>query len=84
MNILCIKFQVLRLASRYNDEDETVTIANNLILNKHHLESGGFGPLTHSIFKFAKALHALEVDQTEYALLSAICLISGGILLARS
>ena len=57
---------------------ETILFSNNLNLGPKQLESGGFGTLTEGIFKFAKSMHQLEVDTTEYAILCAMCLLSGG------
>ena len=75
--------QILRLGSRYtkpeSDEgDETLTFSNGLTLTKQQLECGGFGTLTEAVLKFLRSLHDMECDDTEFALLSAVCLISGG------
>ena len=47
-------------------------------VTKEQLHSGGFGSLTDTIFRFARSLKQLEIDDTEYAALCSICLISGG------
>lgn len=54
--------------------------SNGLWVNKEQLQQGGFGTLTSTIFNFAQSLKGMDSDETEFALLSAICLISGGIL----
>lgn len=73
----CMEILVLRLGSRYSELEDTITFANGLTLNRDQLEAGGFGALTDTIFRFTQSLHHMEVDQIEFALLSAICLVSG-------
>ncbi|ELU07684.1 hypothetical protein CAPTEDRAFT_168520 [Capitella teleta] len=73
----CLEILVLRLGSRYHEDDETITFTNGLTLTRQQLEEGGFGTLTDTILRFAKSLQQMQVDTTEYALLSAICLLSG-------
>ncbi|KAK2170940.1 hypothetical protein NP493_1124g00027 [Ridgeia piscesae] len=73
----CLEILVLRLSSRYSCDDDTLTFSSGLTLTRHQFEVGGFGTLTDTIFQFAGSLHQLDVDTTEYALLSAISLISG-------
>ncbi|KAI0240713.1 Retinoic acid receptor alpha [Lamellibrachia satsuma] len=73
----CLEILVLRLSSRYSCDDDTLTFSSGLTLTRHQFEVGGFGTLTDTIFQFAASLHQLDVDTTEYALLSAISLISG-------
>ena len=51
---------------------------DGLSLDRQQLHSGGFGSLTDTIFQFANSLKTMDVDETEYAVLAAICLISGG------
>ena len=70
--------QILRLASRYNAECDTITFCNDMALSRHQMETGAFGSLSHAIFNFCYSLKHLSVTDTELALLSAICLISGG------
>ncbi len=69
---------MLRLGSRYNEEEDIIQFSNGVSLTREQLEAGGFGSLTDTIFRFSRSLAQMDVDQTEFALLSAICLISGG------
>ncbi len=69
---------MLRLGSRYNEEEDIIQFSNGVSLTRDQLEAGGFGSLTDTIFRFSRSLAQMDVDQTEFALLSAICLISGG------
>lgn len=55
-----------------------MVFSGGLCLDKQRLQSGGFGTLTETIFSFAAALKSMDVDETEFAALSAVCLISGG------
>jgi hypothetical protein len=47
-------------------------------LDRQQLQHGGFGSLTDTIFSFASSLKIMEVDDLEYAALSAVCLVSNG------
>ena len=68
----------MRYNANSDPDEETMTFSNGLTLTRKQLEVGGFGALTETIFRFARSLHQMELDNTEYALLSAICLASGG------
>lgn len=56
-----------------------MTFSDGLTLNRTQMHNAGFGPLTDLVFAFAGQLLPLEMDDTETGLLSAICLICGGI-----
>lgn len=72
-------FQILRICTRYTPEQDTMTFSDGLTLNRTQMHNAGFGPLTDLVFTFANQLLPLEMDDTETGLLSAICLICGGI-----
>src|SRR4029434_11267944 len=59
-------------------EQDTMTFSDGLTLNRTQMHNAGFGPLTDLVFAFAGQLLPLEMDDTETGLLSAICLICGG------
>ena len=63
---------------RYELDTDTMQFPKGTALTREQLEKGGFGPLTSTIFSFAAGLKRMKADQTEYAMLSSICLISGG------
>ena len=44
------------------------------------MHNAGFGPLTDLVFAFANQLLPLEMDDAETGLLSAICLLCGGMM----
>lgn len=68
----------MRLSARYDADLDSMVFMNGVTLNKDQLQQGGFGNLTGTIFSFAASLKAMSTDETEFAILSAICLISGG------
>ena len=70
--------QILRISSRFNIDDGSVTFTSGLQLSQDQLKNGGFGGLLETILQFATAITKLKIDETEVSLLSAICLISGG------
>ncbi|XP_021341357.1 retinoic acid receptor alpha-A-like isoform X1 [Mizuhopecten yessoensis] len=73
----CLEIMILRLCSRYNLDQDVMMFSGGLTLDRDQLQNGGFGSLTETIFKFASSLKMLEIDDMEFAVLSAVCLISG-------
>ncbi|XP_046377647.1 retinoic acid receptor RXR-alpha-A-like isoform X1 [Haliotis rufescens] len=73
----CLEIMILRLSARYDAALDSMVFMNGVTLNKDQLQQGGFGNLTGTIFSFAASLKAMSTDETEFAILSAICLISG-------
>ena len=71
-------FQILRLCSRYDHVDDSFSFSNDLKLSSARLEVGGLGALTMTVCQLAQSLHQLDLDTTEYAILCAMCLLSGG------
>ena len=69
---------MLRLSSNYNEDEDKIQFSNGVGLTRDQIEAGGFGTLTDTIFRFSRSLAQMDVDDTEFSLLSAICLISGG------
>lgn len=55
-----------------------MTFSDGLTLNRTQMHNAGFGPLTDLVFAFANQLLPLEMDDAETGLLSAICLLCGG------
>ena len=77
--MFCDCVQVLRISHRYNMETDMIQFATGKWLDREAVQNGGFGAdLTSAIFNFSRSLKALICDETEFALLSAICLMSGG------
>lgn len=73
----CLEIMILRLCSRYDLDKDVMLFNGGLSLDREQLQKGGFGTLTDTIFRFASSLKVLNIDEMEYAVLSAICLISG-------
>lgn len=71
--------QILRICTRYTPDQDTMTFSDGLTLTRTQIHNAGFGPLTDQVFTFAGQLLPLEMDDTESGLLSAICLVSGGL-----
>lgn len=72
----CLEIMILRLSSRYDVEKDVMCFTGGVTLNRQQLQNGGFGTLTDTIFSFASSLKSMEVDDLEYAALSAVCLVS--------
>lgn len=66
---------VLRLCARYDCSKDTMTFSDGLTLNRAQMHNCGFGPITETVYEFAKKLLPLNIDETEIALLSALCII---------
>lgn len=75
---MCYLFQILRLSSRYDLDSDTMVFSGGLNVTRQQLESAGFGTLTDTIFRFARSLREMDVDEMELAALCSICLMSGG------
>ncbi|XP_053385526.1 retinoic acid receptor gamma-like isoform X2 [Mercenaria mercenaria] len=73
----CLEIMILRLSSRYDIESDTMVFSGGLNVTRQQLESAGFGSLTDTIFRFARSLREMDVDEMELATLCSICLISG-------
>ncbi|XP_076454465.1 retinoic acid receptor alpha-like isoform X1 [Babylonia areolata] len=73
----CLEIMILRICERYSVERDMVHFADGTWLRQEEVEQGGFGPLTSTIFSLARSLHGLRCDQTEFAMLAGVCLISG-------
>nr|AIB06349.1 retinoic acid receptor [Nucella lapillus] len=73
----CLEIMILRICERYSVERDMVHFADGTWLRQEEVEQGGFGPLTAKIFHLARQLHSLRCDQTEFAMLGSVCLISG-------
>ncbi|PVD38597.1 hypothetical protein C0Q70_01213 [Pomacea canaliculata] len=74
----CLEILILRISYQYCADKDMIRFSSGLWLNRESLQQGGFGPLASTIFGFAQSLKALDTDEAEFAMLSAICLISGG------
>ncbi|XP_013406616.1 retinoic acid receptor gamma [Lingula anatina] len=73
----CLEIIILRMCSKFEVNPETMIFSNGLKLSKEEFRDCGFGSLTETIFSFASSLRNMDTDDAEYAMLAAICLISG-------
>nr|BAN82614.1 retinic acid receptor-like protein [Reishia clavigera] len=73
----CLEIMILRICNCYDMEKDMIQFSNGSLLSRDELQQGGFGLLTNTIFSFARSLKSMDTDETEFAMLSAICLLSG-------
>nr|ALQ43970.1 retinoic acid receptor [Patella vulgata] len=73
----CLEIMILRLSYRYDPDLDSMVFSNKVCINRDQLEKGGFGALAATIFNFAASLKSMSTDETEFAVLSAVCLVSG-------
>ena len=73
--------QILRLSSRYDMDSDTMVFSGGVKVTHQQLQSAGFGSLTDTIFRFARSLKEMDIDEIELSALCCICLISGGMYL---
>nr|AVD96648.1 retinoic acid receptor isoform 1 [Holothuria glaberrima] len=73
----CLEILTLRISSRFNAGEGAVTFSSGMTLNEDQLKSGGFGHLMDDIVKLSQSFKKLKIDNSEMALLAAVCLISG-------
>ena len=72
----------MRAACRYNNSDQSLTLANGYKLYQNQLSEishYGVSMLMVPIFEFAKSISRLDLDSTEVAMLAAVLLMQSGI-----
>ncbi|GFR22321.1 ecdysone receptor [Trichonephila clavata] len=67
---------ILRIARKYDMKTDCIFFANNQPYTRENYRSAVMGDSVDSIFHFCRTMCILEVDNAEYALLSAIVLFS--------
>jgi len=55
-----------------------MTFTDGLTLNRAQMRVCGFGPITDIVYRFARSLASLNLDETEVGLLCAICILFPG------
>lgn len=68
---------MLRTARRYDPTSDAVIFADGTAFNCDALRTGGLQYLVDDMFDFSRRMSSLEVDNAEYALLTAISIFSG-------
>jgi len=68
---------MLRTARRYDPRTDTVVFGDGTPFTRDSLRFGGLQDYTEEMFEFAQKMAVLEVDNSEYALLTAVCIFSG-------
>ncbi|XP_072032988.1 thyroid hormone receptor beta-A-like [Amphiura filiformis] len=73
----CMEIMCLRIAQKYDPENEKLILGNGVRVDKSELNNGVLNELVEPIFDFAVGLSRLELTDTEMALLAAVLLIAG-------
>jgi len=71
----CLELLVLRLAYRTKPGDKSFIFDNGVVLNEAQCQKS-FGDWHLSILEFANSLHAIDIDLSAFACLSALTLIT--------
>lgn len=68
---------MLRTARRYDPASGTVIFGDGTPFTRQSMAFGGLQDYVNLMFDFAVKMNRLGVDNTEYALITAICIFSG-------
>jgi len=68
------EIMMLRTARRYDPRSDTVVFGDGMPFSRSSMRFGGLQDYVDDMFDFACRMAQLEVDNSEYALLTAICL----------
>jgi hypothetical protein len=68
---------MLRTARRYDPETGTVIFGDGNAFTRESMAFGGLQDYVNCMFDFAVKMNGLGVDNSEYALITAICIFSG-------
>lgn len=71
--------QIIRLVSTYSDLDNALSFDGGVMLTDKQAAACAFSHVAQNIFRLAKQFCNYDLDSTEYALISALCLYSSGI-----
>jgi len=71
---------MLRTARRFDPRSNTVIFGDGTPFNRSSLAFGGLKDYVNCMFDFSVGMSRMAVDNTEYALLTAICIFSGWII----
>jgi hypothetical protein len=68
---------MLRTARRYDPETNTVVFGSGTPFSSSSMAFGGLQSYVDLMFDFSRSMSLLAVDNAEYALLTAVCILSG-------
>jgi ecdysone receptor len=71
-----LEVMMIRTARRYDLQTDTIVFANGMPYTKDNLFVAGLRGYVDSMFKFCRGMGELQVDNAEYAMLTAICILS--------
>lgn len=69
---------LLRLAYRYEPEDDKIYLSNGTSVDENTLRTNGFGCYGHTFFQFCRMFSRLEMTIEEFVLLCGIVFFSHG------
>lgn len=72
---------MLRTARRYDAQTDTVVFANGTPFTRDSLRLAGLQSYADCMFEFCASLSTMGVDNAEYALLMALCIFAGTIII---
>ena len=68
---------VLRTARRYDIQTQCVILGNGMPMTKDSMKLVGLNDYVDSLFQFCHRMAEMGVDNAEYALITAMCLLTG-------
>ena len=68
---------MFRTARRYDVKSDTIVFADGSPYTKENMRMGGLDDYVDDMFDFCRGMGLMEVDNSEYALLTAISIFSG-------
>ena len=71
------EIMMLRTARRFDPDTNTVVFGDGQAFSRDIMAVGGLQEYVNLMFNFAASMSQMHVDNTEYALLTAVCLFSG-------
>lgn len=72
---------MIRTARRYDKVSDTIVFADGERYTKESLKFAGLQEYVDAMFCFCRGMANISTDNAEYALLTAVCLMSGKLLL---
>ncbi len=69
---------LLRLAYRYDFDDDKLCLSNGLMIDEKLLMTQAFGCYGHTFFQFCRIFSRLELTMEEFVLLSCVAFFSHG------
>lgn len=68
---------MLRMARRYDAVTDSILFANNRVYTRESYKMAGMSEIIEDLLHFCRQMYTMNVDNVEYALLTAIVIFSG-------